>query len=132
MVAQYYLFVLVCIGIILIFFKIFCRVDVDIHFAKLIVVSEFMAKTSLINVNLGHLLYQFFDRIYNLDMWLMWDVTDETTFRGSLGGKLDEYNISMLSLNSSFLAIACYLVSFNLQITILTYFRLPGSLKHAF
>lgn len=108
--AQYYLLGLLGIGILLMFVKLCFKVEVDIHFAKLIVVSEFLARTSLINVNLGHLLYQFFDRIFNLDMWFMWDVTNEEAYRGRLGGKLDQYNISMLTVNSSFLAMAAYLV----------------------
>lgn len=109
--VQYYFFFLLALGALLIFAKLLFRVEVDIHFAKLIVVTEFLARTSLINVNLGHLLYQFFDRVFNLDMWLMWDVTNEESYRGSLGGKLDEYSISMLTVNSSFLALSVYLVS---------------------
>jgi hypothetical protein len=64
----------------------------------------------------------------NLDAWFMWDFTNEEKYRGSLGGKLDEYNISMLTLNSSFIAMAAYLVRIKLENSIFN--SILGILDH--
>lgn len=111
-ITVWLLFIIFCIGIILVSVKLFKNIDVDSQFVKLIVVLEFMARSSLINVNFGHLLFQFFDRIFSFDMWFMWKIIDERGIRGRLGGRLDEYKLPTLMINANMLALTFYLVRY--------------------
>jgi hypothetical protein len=103
--------VLAVIGLILIFSKFFKKINVDAHFVKLIIVLEFISKSALINVHMGHLLYRFVDRIFGYDLMIMSKVISEVGVRGRLGGKLDEYKVPVLLLNANLFAVIIYLLS---------------------
>lgn len=100
-----------CLGGILCLSKFIIQIDIDIHFVKMIIVLEFLARSSLINVNFGYLLAVFLDKLFSFDLIFMWQITDESKFRGSLGGKLDEYQVPVLMINSNLFALSLYLVS---------------------
>lgn len=128
-ITVWLLFLAFCFGILLIFTKFFKKVNVDNYFVKLVVVLEFLARSSLINIHFGHLLYQFFDRIFTFDMWFMWKIVDETGIRGRLGGRLDEYRVPLLVVNANILALAVYLASAILALSVKIILRTPKTTR---
>lgn len=128
-ITVWLLFLAFCFGILLIFTKFFKKVNVDNYFVKLVVVLEFLARSSLINIHFGHLLYQFFDRIFTFDMWFMWKIVDETGIRGRLGGRLDEYRVPLLVVNANILAMAVYLASAILALSVKIILRTPKTTR---
>jgi hypothetical protein len=99
------------LGIIFLFTKLFKNIDIDTQFIKLVMTIEFLARSALININFGHLLFQFFDKIFSFDTWFMWRVIDEKGLRGRLGGRLDEYRVPLLLVNANLIATGIYLIS---------------------
>ena len=67
---------------------------------------------SLINVNFGHLLTIVFDRLIAFDLFFFKDVYSEVGKRKLLGGKLDDYRIPVLMINSSLIVTIIYMVNF--------------------
>jgi hypothetical protein len=128
-IAVWILFLVFCAGIILVLTKFIKNVSIDNEFVKLIVVLEFLARSSLVNVNMGHLLYQFFDKLFSFDLWFMWNIASEKGIRGMLGGKLDEYKMPILMINSNLLALAIYLASSIVTNSIKLIYKNPQTTK---
>jgi hypothetical protein len=117
-ITAWMLFISFTIGVLMLFTKLIRNFNIDNQFVKLIVVFEFMTRISLVNVNFGHILLQYFDKIFAFDLWFMRNLISEKGIRGRLGGKLDEYKIPILMINANVLALAFYLISFVLSTVI--------------
>lgn len=110
-IATWCVFIILCIGILLCFLKLIRPIQIDTHYIKLVVMLEFLVRTALINVNFGFLMFQFFDRLIEYDIWFNWKITSESGIRRRLSGKLDEYKIPVLLINGNILALCFYLGS---------------------
>jgi hypothetical protein len=81
------------------------------HLIKLFFLIEFFSSIAFIPINFGFLLINFLDEVVKFDFLLMWKIINERKFRGSLGGKFDEYSIPVLALNTTLLPLVLYVLS---------------------
>ena len=78
-------------------------------FFRLSLVFSLIVKVSLIDIDLGYYTQAFFDQLYEIDILMMIGFTDERQVKIPMGGKLDEYMVPVMSLNSILLNMVIYL-----------------------
>ena len=111
-IAKVLAIIIIVLGFTATFIKFMSKkTDVDGAYLILVSVIKFFVRGALVNVNFGVLLSLFFDKLFGFDLNLMKKFINEGKFRGSLGGKYDEYLIPVLALNTIPLALVVYLIS---------------------
>lgn len=86
------------------------------HFLKFWLLVKFVSRAGLINVNFGYLLTRIFDKIFGIELALMFDIiSDEALYRFSTG-KISNNRVSSLVINAAPIGILLYLVIFLLNL----------------
>jgi hypothetical protein len=85
------------------------NIDFTVNFIKMVICYEFIAKSTLMNINFGYILSYFLDTLHKFDVTLDFEIMSETV--GTIGGKFDQYNTPRIMLNAQFISLTLYLVS---------------------
>jgi hypothetical protein len=71
----------------------------------------FISQMPIIPANYGYLLSRFYDEIYKFHLMTMFKIVKEGEFRGPLEGKLDEYRLPVMVINSIPIQVVLFVLS---------------------
>lgn len=86
------------------------------HYFKFWMLVKFVIRAGLINVNFGYLLTRVFDKIFGIELALMFNIIEDDSLYRFESGKISNYNVSPLIINAAPIGIILYLVRFLLTL----------------